>query len=181
MSNSHLYLFFTCSLSLSPYLCLLRLFLYLFQSPPLFSFLLSVYPSLSLSYGEFAPTTNKRGSDALGDTAQEGSSQKKIRTAQTPSKVIHARNLPQDCTESDLLAVSSPFGQVVNVLLMKGKNQALIQMGVRKIMLFVSLSSLFSPLFTPLYLSISSSYFSHLSRFLFLISMCRTNHMLLHW
>eukprot|EP01098_Paradermamoeba_levis_P011226 TRINITY_DN47_c0_g1_i2.p1 TRINITY_DN47_c0_g1~~TRINITY_DN47_c0_g1_i2.p1 ORF type:complete len:334 (-),score=96.69 TRINITY_DN47_c0_g1_i2:644-1645(-) len=44
------------------------------------------------------------------------------------SKVVHVRNLPSDCTEQDLIAVACPFGRVVNVLMLKGKNQAFIQM-----------------------------------------------------
>jgi polypyrimidine tract-binding protein 1 len=46
----------------------------------------------------------------------------------TPSRVIHARNLPSDCTENDLYVLATPFGSVVNVLLLKGKNQAFVQM-----------------------------------------------------
>lgn len=44
------------------------------------------------------------------------------------SKVVHVRNLPPDCTEQDLIAIACPFGRVVNVLMLKGKNQAFIQM-----------------------------------------------------
>eukprot|EP01114_Cavostelium_apophysatum_P000942 TRINITY_DN1081_c0_g1_i1.p1 TRINITY_DN1081_c0_g1~~TRINITY_DN1081_c0_g1_i1.p1 ORF type:complete len:542 (+),score=117.86 TRINITY_DN1081_c0_g1_i1:243-1868(+) len=47
---------------------------------------------------------------------------------QKPSRVLHVRNLPLDCTEAELNASASPFGKVQNVLVLKGKNQAFIEM-----------------------------------------------------
>lgn len=41
----------------------------------------------------------------------------------TPSKVIHIRNIPNDITESEIIQLGVPFGQVSNVLVLKGKNQ----------------------------------------------------------
>lgn len=46
----------------------------------------------------------------------------------TPSRVLHVRNLPSDCTEEELLAIASPFGIVSKVLIVKGKNQGFIEM-----------------------------------------------------
>ncbi len=45
------------------------------------------------------------------------------------SKVLHLRNLPSDTTERDLMALGAPFDQVVNVLLLKVKNQGFIELG----------------------------------------------------
>ena len=45
-----------------------------------------------------------------------------------PSKVLHVRNLPPDVTEGDLSMLGTPFGQVVNVLLLKAKNQGFIEL-----------------------------------------------------
>ena len=43
------------------------------------------------------------------------------------SKVLHLRNLPMDATERDLMALGAPFG-VVNILLLKAKNQGFIEL-----------------------------------------------------
>jgi len=60
---------------------------------------------------------------------EEDAMAKKARVGETPpSKVLHVRNLPSDCTEPELIAVACPFGRVSNVLLLKGKNQAFIEM-----------------------------------------------------
>ena len=45
------------------------------------------------------------------------------------SKVLHLRNLPPDTTERELVALGTPFGHVVNVLLLKVKNQGFIELG----------------------------------------------------
>lgn len=45
-----------------------------------------------------------------------------------PSKVLHIRNLPPEATERELSALGSPFGQVINVLLLKTKNQGFIEL-----------------------------------------------------
>lgn len=80
--------------------------------------------SFSFSYDL---ASNKRSSDVLGNV-QDDASKRARHQVNGPSRVIHARNLPIDCTESDLLMIASPFGRVVNVLMLKGKNQAFIQM-----------------------------------------------------
>ena len=45
-----------------------------------------------------------------------------------PSKVLHVRNLPPEVTEVELTLLGSPFGQVINVLLLKAKNQGFIEL-----------------------------------------------------
>lgn len=44
------------------------------------------------------------------------------------SKVVHLRNIPNESGESDVVALGIPFGRVTNVLVLKGKNQAFIEM-----------------------------------------------------
>ncbi|XP_044779237.1 serine/threonine-protein kinase tousled-like 1 isoform X5 [Drosophila simulans] len=44
------------------------------------------------------------------------------------SKVIHLRNIPNESGEADVIALGIPFGRVTNVLVLKGKNQAFIEM-----------------------------------------------------
>lgn len=46
-----------------------------------------------------------------------------------PSKVLHVRNLPDGVMEKEVVLLGVPFGRVVNVLLLKQKNQAFLEMG----------------------------------------------------
>nr|GEU30367.1 polypyrimidine tract-binding protein homolog 2 isoform X4 [Tanacetum cinerariifolium] len=52
-----------------------------------------------------------------------------FRYTQTPSKVLHLRNLPWDCTEEELIKLGKPFGKVVNTKCNVGanRNQAFIK------------------------------------------------------
>ncbi|XP_055905149.1 polypyrimidine tract-binding protein 3 isoform X4 [Eupeodes corollae] len=45
-----------------------------------------------------------------------------------PSKVIHLRNIPNESSEPDVISLGIPFGRVTNVLVLKGKNQAFLEM-----------------------------------------------------
>ncbi|KAJ3677390.1 hypothetical protein LUZ60_003114 [Juncus effusus] len=49
--------------------------------------------------------------------------------SQTPSKVLHLRNMPWECTEEELVQLCSPFGRVVNTMLHVGanRNQAFVE------------------------------------------------------
>ena len=44
------------------------------------------------------------------------------------SKVLHCRNIPVDTTEQELISLARSFGRVANVLILRGKSQAFIQM-----------------------------------------------------
>ncbi|GAB2265105.1 hypothetical protein Dimus_000172 [Dionaea muscipula] len=59
------------------------------------------------------------------------SSQPQFRYTQPPSKVLHLRNLPWECTEEELIELGKPFGKVVNTKCNVGanKNQAFIEFG----------------------------------------------------
>ena len=43
-------------------------------------------------------------------------------------KVIHIRNIQNDVTEDEIIALGYPFGKVTNVLVLVGKEQAFIEM-----------------------------------------------------
>lgn len=43
------------------------------------------------------------------------------------SKVVHIRNISSEANESDLMNLGLPFGKIANILLLKGKNQGLIE------------------------------------------------------
>ncbi|XP_020692657.1 polypyrimidine tract-binding protein homolog 3 isoform X1 [Dendrobium catenatum] len=45
-----------------------------------------------------------------------------------PSKVIHIRNVGHEINENDLLQLVQPFGVVMKLVILRAKNQALIQM-----------------------------------------------------
>lgn len=53
---------------------------------------------------------------------------KKTKECQTPSKVIHIRKLPVDVTEAEIKALGLPFGRVTNILLMRTKSQAFLEL-----------------------------------------------------
>ncbi|XP_010442873.1 PREDICTED: polypyrimidine tract-binding protein homolog 2 isoform X1 [Camelina sativa] len=57
------------------------------------------------------------------------SSQPQFRYTQPPSKVLHLRNLPWECTEEELIELGKPFGTVVNTKCNVGanRNQAFIE------------------------------------------------------
>ncbi|KAI3987935.1 hypothetical protein MKX01_021049, partial [Papaver californicum] len=57
------------------------------------------------------------------------SSQQQFRYAQQPSKVLHLRNLPWECTEEELIELGKPFGKVINTKCNVGanRNQAFIE------------------------------------------------------
>jgi RNA recognition motif-containing protein len=87
---------------------------------------LAQYSSTSTSGGLRKRNQEKLNYDGSGETAIGKRS--KLENSPTISKTLHVRNLPPDCTEQDLIAIACPFGRVVNVLLLKGKNQGLIQL-----------------------------------------------------
>ncbi|XP_026667494.1 polypyrimidine tract-binding protein 2 [Ceratina calcarata] len=44
------------------------------------------------------------------------------------SRVIHIRNIPNEVSENEIIQLGVPFGRVTNVLVLKGKNQAFLEM-----------------------------------------------------
>ncbi|KAM3867757.1 polypyrimidine tract-binding protein 1-like [Diretmus argenteus] len=65
-------------------------------------------------------------------TAANGNDSKKfkgdIRGPGVPSRVIHVRKLPNDTNEAEVISLGLPFGAVTNLLMLKAKNQAFIEM-----------------------------------------------------
>lgn len=81
----------------------------------------------------------KRGSEELSmysspcsvssDGASNGSDSKKLRVDEPmPSRVLHIRKLPNNVTDTEVIALGLPFGKVTNILTLKGKNQAFLEM-----------------------------------------------------
>lgn len=60
----------------------------------------------------------------VSDGASNGSDSKKLRVEEAPpSRVLHIRKLPNEATETEIIALGLPFGKVTNILTLKGKNQ----------------------------------------------------------
>ncbi|XP_026147759.1 polypyrimidine tract-binding protein 2 isoform X2 [Mastacembelus armatus] len=87
----------------------------------------------------------KRGSDELSmynspisgmsisDGASDGTDNKKPRVEEAPpSRVLHIRKLPSEASETEVIALGLPFGKVTNILTLKGKNQAFLEMGTEE-------------------------------------------------
>ena len=45
-----------------------------------------------------------------------------------PSRVLHLRQIPDNATEADVISLGLPFGKVTNVLILRGKSQAFLEM-----------------------------------------------------
>uniref|UniRef100_A0A667WS58 Polypyrimidine tract binding protein 2b n=2 Tax=Myripristis murdjan TaxID=586833 RepID=A0A667WS58_9TELE len=62
-----------------------------------------------------------------------GSDSKKLRVEEAPpSRVLHIRKLPNEASETEVIALGLPFGKVTNILTLKGKNQAFLEMGTEE-------------------------------------------------
>ncbi|XP_014342433.1 polypyrimidine tract-binding protein 3 isoform X3 [Latimeria chalumnae] len=46
----------------------------------------------------------------------------------SPSRVLHIRKIPSDVAEAEVISLGLPFGKVTNLLMLKGKNQAFLEM-----------------------------------------------------
>lgn len=101
-------------------------------------------------YGMLTPTLGiKRGSDELlsqsgavsngaamspqpHHAADNNNDAKKVKLDKShngkPSKVVHIRNIPNEVSEAEIIHLGLPFGRVTNVLVLKGKNQAFLEM-----------------------------------------------------
>ncbi|KAM8851007.1 polypyrimidine tract-binding protein 2-like isoform 2-T2 [Spinachia spinachia] len=82
----------------------------------------------------------KRGSDELNMYSSSpnaltanGSDSKKQRLEESPpSRVLHIRKLPNEVSETEVIALGLPFGKVTNILMLKGKNQAFLELGTEE-------------------------------------------------
>ncbi|CAB1349994.1 unnamed protein product [Coregonus sp. 'balchen'] len=83
------------------------------------------------------------GSDSItdgtangNDSKANGSDSKKLRVEDRmeapPSRVLHIRKLPNETSESEVIALGLPFGKVTNILTLKGKNQAFLELGTEE-------------------------------------------------
>nr|XP_008540892.1 PREDICTED: polypyrimidine tract-binding protein 1 isoform X2 [Equus przewalskii] len=96
-------------------------------------------------------------------SAANGNDSKKFkgdsRSAGVPSRVIHIRKLPSDVTEGEVISLGLPFGKITNLLMLKGKNQAFIEMNTEEAAnTMVNYSTSVTPVLRsqPIYIQFSS-------------------------
>ena len=77
----------------------------------------------SAGSGTTSPTNN-----GLNNNEAKRAKLDPLKQPNAPSKVIHIRNIPNDVTEAEIIHLGIPFGRVTNVLVLKGKNQAFLEM-----------------------------------------------------
>uniref|UniRef100_A0A8C6PYB3 Polypyrimidine tract binding protein 2b n=1 Tax=Nothobranchius furzeri TaxID=105023 RepID=A0A8C6PYB3_NOTFU len=69
----------------------------------------------------------------LTSDLSNGSDSKKQRLDESPpSRVLHIRKLPNEVTETEVIALGLPFGKVTNILMLKGKNQAFLELSTEE-------------------------------------------------
>ncbi|XP_041104234.1 polypyrimidine tract-binding protein 3-like isoform X4 [Polyodon spathula] len=82
---------------------------------------------LSSAFANGPPTM----SSSTPSTANGNDSSKKFkgdRSPCAPSRVLHIRKIPIEVTEAEIISLGLPFGKVTNLLMLKGKNQAFVEM-----------------------------------------------------
>ncbi|KAL7887348.1 hypothetical protein AOLI_G00050690 [Acnodon oligacanthus] len=77
------------------------------------------------------------GMSSISDGTSNGSDSKKLRVEDRvgdapPSRVLHIRKLPNEVSEADVIALGLPFGKVTNILTLKGKNQAFLELSTEE-------------------------------------------------
>ncbi|KAF5924253.1 hypothetical protein HPG69_003905 [Diceros bicornis minor] len=99
------------------------------HSPPLFQRGSDELFSACVTNGPFIMSSGSA-------SAANGNDSKKFkgdnRSSGVPSRVIHIRKLPSDVTEGEVISLGLPFGKVTNLLMLKGKNQAFIEMNTEE-------------------------------------------------
>ena len=75
--------------------------------------------------------------------SSSGGGGQQFRYTQTPSKVLHLRNLPWECTEEELVELCKPFGRIVNTKSGVGanRNQAFVAILIRRASSFMGSSA----------------------------------------
>ncbi|XP_065114588.1 polypyrimidine tract-binding protein 2 isoform X2 [Paramisgurnus dabryanus] len=81
--------------------------------------------------------SSSSGLSGISDATSNGSDSKKLRvedrvSSSPPSRVLHIRKLPTDVSETEIIALGLPFGKVTNILTLKGKNQAFLELSTEE-------------------------------------------------
>uniref|UniRef100_A0A3Q2Q5W1 Polypyrimidine tract binding protein 2b n=1 Tax=Fundulus heteroclitus TaxID=8078 RepID=A0A3Q2Q5W1_FUNHE len=87
---------------------------------------------LSRSFQRGSDELNMYSSSPSSMTANGSDSKKQRLDESPPSRVLHIRKLPNEVTETEVIALGLPFGKVTNILMLKGKNQAFLELGTEE-------------------------------------------------
>uniref|UniRef100_A0A3B4ACW3 Polypyrimidine tract-binding protein 1 n=1 Tax=Periophthalmus magnuspinnatus TaxID=409849 RepID=A0A3B4ACW3_9GOBI len=80
--------------------------------------------SSSVSNGPYIMNSGKEGANGNDSKKFKGD----VRSPGVPSRVVHVRKLPNDINEAEVISLGLPFGKVTNLLMLKGKNQAFLEL-----------------------------------------------------
>ncbi|KAJ8286480.1 hypothetical protein GJAV_G00039690 [Gymnothorax javanicus] len=75
----------------------------------------------------YGPSTMNSSTPSTAN-GNDGSKFKGDRSPSGPSRVLHIRKIPIEVSEPEVVSLAVPFGKVSNLLMLKGKNQAFIEM-----------------------------------------------------
>ncbi|XP_063492183.1 polypyrimidine tract-binding protein 3 isoform X21 [Symphalangus syndactylus] len=74
------------------------------------------------------PLTILKKFHAFPSNGNDSKKFKRDRPPCSPSRVLHLRKIPCDVTEAEIISLGLPFGKVTNLLMLKGKSQAFLEM-----------------------------------------------------
>uniref|UniRef100_A0A672LBS0 Polypyrimidine tract binding protein 3 n=1 Tax=Sinocyclocheilus grahami TaxID=75366 RepID=A0A672LBS0_SINGR len=84
-----------------------------------------------LAFGKLVKSKNENMSLSFSFLAANGTDSKTYKGERSPcdpSRVLHVRKVPIEVSEAEVISLGVPFGKVTNLLMLKGKNQAFIEM-----------------------------------------------------
>uniref|UniRef100_A0A673I1X9 Polypyrimidine tract-binding protein 1 n=1 Tax=Sinocyclocheilus rhinocerous TaxID=307959 RepID=A0A673I1X9_9TELE len=84
-----------------------------------------------LAFGKLVKLKNDNLSLSFSFLAANGTDDKTYKGERSPcdpSRVLHIRRVPIEVSEAEVISLGVPFGKVTNLLMLKGKNQAFIEM-----------------------------------------------------
>uniref|UniRef100_A0A3P8WKY0 Polypyrimidine tract binding protein 2b n=1 Tax=Cynoglossus semilaevis TaxID=244447 RepID=A0A3P8WKY0_CYNSE len=93
---------------------------------------INIWVFLFLFFQRGSDELNMYGSSPSSMTANGSDSKKQRLDEAPPSKVLHIRKLPNEVSETEVIALGLPFGKVTNILMLKGKNQAFLELGTEE-------------------------------------------------
>jgi len=73
-------------------------------------------------------TTNNNNNNNSTTTNNNTSSSSPSTSPSHTSRVVHLRNVPNEATDPEILQLGIPFGKITNILPLRGKNQAFLEM-----------------------------------------------------
>ncbi|XP_010211048.1 PREDICTED: polypyrimidine tract-binding protein 3 [Tinamus guttatus] len=87
-----------------------------------------------------------RGTFIAAVNGNENTKSRRNRSPCSTSRVLHLRKIPSDVTDAEVISLGLPFGKVTNLLLLKGKHQAFLEMSSEEAA--VTMLNYYTP-FTP--------------------------------